>query len=124
MNLRQLEVFVAVAETRSFSRGAEMVSLNQSTISQHIASLENEIDMCLFDRTGKGAFLTSNGQIYLKHARRILAERDTLLESMAGLQALDNAHTGNDYTDFIKLIAEIVEDSFNPYWFALGLEAI
>lgn len=37
-------------------------------------------------------------------------------------QALDNAHTRNDYTDFIKLIAEIVEDSFNPYWFALGLE--
>ncbi len=91
MNLRQLEVFVAVAETKSFSRGAEKVSLNQSTVSQHIASLENEIDMCLFDRTGKGVFLTSNGQIYLKHARRILVERDTLLESMAGLQALDNA---------------------------------
>jgi len=37
-------------------------------------------------------------------------------------QALDNAHTKNDYTDFIKLIAEIVKDSFNPYWFALSLE--
>ena len=91
MNLRQLEIFIAVADTASFSRGAERISLNQSTVSQHIATLENEIDMCLFDRTGKGALLTSNGHIYLKHARRILAERDTLFESMAGLQALDNA---------------------------------
>ena len=91
MNLRQLEVFVAIATTGSFSRGAERVSLNQSTVSQHIAALENEVDACLFDRTGKGVLLTSSGQVFLKHARRILAERDTLLESMAGLQALENA---------------------------------
>jgi len=37
-------------------------------------------------------------------------------------QALDNAHVKNDYTIFLALIAEIVEDSFKPYWFALGLE--
>ena len=92
MNFRQLEIFVAVAETESFSRGAERVSLNQSTVSQHIAALENEVDACLFDRTGKGALLTSNGQVYLKHARRILAECNTLFDSMAGLQALDNTH--------------------------------
>jgi len=40
MNLRQLEVFVAVVETGSFSRGAQATCLTQSTVSQHIASLE------------------------------------------------------------------------------------
>lgn len=34
--------------------------------------------------------------------------------------ALDKAHVNNNYTDFIALIVEIVEDSFSPYWFALG----
>ena len=40
MTLRQLELFIAVAETGSFSRGAEMISLTQSTVSQHIAALD------------------------------------------------------------------------------------
>ena len=39
MNLRQLEIFVAVAETGSFSRAAEAVLLTQSTVSQHVAAL-------------------------------------------------------------------------------------
>lgn len=91
LNLHQLEIFVAIAETGSFSRSAERVSLNQSTISQHIATLEEEVGAPLFDRTGKGVVLTPHGQTFLKHTRRILAERDALLEAMAGLRALDNA---------------------------------
>ncbi|KEI35403.1 filamentation induced by cAMP protein Fic [Francisella sp. W12-1067] len=35
--------------------------------------------------------------------------------------ALDKAHVQNDYTDFIGLIVEIAEESFEPYWFALGV---
>lgn len=41
MNLRQLELFIAIAESGSFSRGAEKALLTQSTSSQHIASLES-----------------------------------------------------------------------------------
>ena len=36
--------------------------------------------------------------------------------------ALDKTHTENDYDDFIKLIADIVEESFKPYWFILGIK--
>ncbi|MDP3040148.1 MAG: LysR family transcriptional regulator, partial [Deltaproteobacteria bacterium] len=56
MNLKQLEVFLAVAETGSFSRAAEITFITQSTVSQHISSLEKEFDLKLLDRTGKGAF--------------------------------------------------------------------
>ena len=89
MTLRQLELFVAVAETRSFSRGAEMIALTQSTVSQHIAALERETNTRLFDRTSKGIFLTSGGEIFLQHARRVLAERDVLVQAMAGLHGLE-----------------------------------
>ena len=51
MNLRQLEIFVAVAETGSFSRAAEDVLLTQSTVSQHIAALENELGVRLFEQS-------------------------------------------------------------------------
>ncbi len=91
MTLRQLELFIAVAETKSFSRGAEVISLTQSTVSQHIAALERETNTQLLDRTSKGIFLTTGGKLFLQHARRILSERDTLNQAMAGLHGLEKA---------------------------------
>ena len=91
MNLRQIELFVAIVQTGSFSGGAEATSLTQSTVSQHIAALEDEIGLLLFDRIGRGVVLTSGGRLFLQHARRIIAERDALLQSMNGFQGLENA---------------------------------
>lgn len=89
MTLRQLELFVAVAETGSFSRGAETIHLTQSTVSQHILTLEDEVGTRLLDRDRNGAILTAGGQVFLQHARRILAERDLLLQSLAAFKGLE-----------------------------------
>jgi len=90
VNLRQIELFVAIAEAGSFSRGADRVSLTQSTASQHMATLEEELRTGLFDRLGRGVLLTSSGEKFLLHARRILSERDALLQSMTDLRGLGN----------------------------------
>lgn len=74
MNLKQLEVFIAVAESGSFSRAAEITFLTQSTVSQHISSLEKEFELKLLDRTGKGALLTEAGKLLLNHAQCVVAE--------------------------------------------------
>lgn len=74
MNLKQLEVFVAVAETGSFSKGAELSCITQSTVSQHISALENQLGLRLLDRTGKGAFPTPAGKMLLKLARQVMAD--------------------------------------------------
>ncbi len=42
-------------------------------------------------------------------------------QRLAYYQALDKAHTSGDYQDFIQLVAQSVEQSFEPYWFALGV---
>ena len=91
MNLRQIKVFVAIANEGSFSAGAEAVSLTQSTVSQHIASLEEEVGVRLFDRLGRGVVLTSGGVLFLRHARRILGESDALLQAMNGFRGLKSA---------------------------------
>ncbi len=89
MNLKQLEVFVAVAETKSFTQGAEKSYLTQSTVSQHISSLENEFGIRLLDRTGKGVYLTEGGRIFYDCACRILAgtqEMSTAIRRFKGLE--------------------------------------
>src|SRR5665647_55572 len=72
MNLKQLEVFIKVAECGSFSRGAEATFITQSTVSQHISALESEFGLKLLDRTGKGALLTEGGKLLLDRARRLV----------------------------------------------------
>ena len=53
MNLKQLEAFVHVAESRSFSKAAKDLYLTQPTISAHISSLEKELNVRLFVRNTK-----------------------------------------------------------------------
>ena len=88
MNLRQLELFIAVIEAGSFSRGAESSFLTQSTVSQHIASLESEVGIQLLDRTGHGVVLTKAGELFLHHARQVLAECDRLQRTMADFRGV------------------------------------
>jgi LysR family transcriptional regulator, low CO2-responsive transcriptional regulator len=91
MNLKQLEVFVAVAETRSFTQGAEKSYLTQSTVSQHISSLENEFGIRLLDRTGKGVYLTEGGRIFYDSACRILAGAEEMSTAIRRYKGLEQA---------------------------------
>ena len=72
MNIKKLELFVAIATTGSFSKGAEAACITQSTASQHIAALEDSCGVRLFDRTGRGVMTTEAGKILLLHARRVI----------------------------------------------------
>jgi len=91
MNLKQIEVFLAVAESGSFSKGAEATFITQSTVSQHISALESEFGLKLFDRTGKGTFPTAAGKLLLKHARSIADEAREIPVIMNRFKGLENA---------------------------------
>lgn len=66
-----LECFLAVTETSSFTRAAEKVKRTQSAVSQQIIKLENQIGKPLFIR-GKKLTLTSEGEIFLTYAKKII----------------------------------------------------
>lgn len=76
MTLKQMEVFIAIADSGSFSKGAEKAGITQSTASQHILGLEKELGTRLFDRGREGALLTEAGKLFLSRAARILADCD------------------------------------------------
>lgn len=89
MTLKQLEVFLAVADTRSFSRGGEVVSLVQSTVSQHIRALEDELQARLFDRSATKVSLTEVGRLFYEHAAlicRLCGESQVLVKRFQGLE--------------------------------------
>ena len=79
LNLKQLEVFVAVVDTGSFTAAAEHLYLAQSTVSGHIAALEKEMGLSLLIRTGKRKLLLT------EEGRRVYAHAKTILQNCADL---------------------------------------
>ena len=67
-----LKSLVAIAETGSFTAAAERVHRTQSAVSMQMRKLETEVGRKLFARAGRDARLTSDGELLLAHARRIL----------------------------------------------------
>ncbi|HGM8012229.1 TPA: LysR family transcriptional regulator [Pseudomonas aeruginosa] len=70
--LNALAMFVATAETGSFSRGAERLGKTPSALTKAVAHLEAELGARLFERTTRSLALTEAGQIYLEAARQSL----------------------------------------------------
>lgn len=72
IEIRHIQVFLAVWKNRSFSRAAQEVHLTQPTVSGHIQVLEETLGVRLFDRGGKEVTPTKAGEILYPFARQIL----------------------------------------------------
>ncbi|ANH94650.1 MULTISPECIES: LysR family transcriptional regulator [unclassified Streptomyces] len=88
MQLQQLQYFVAVAETRHFTRAADLVHVAQPSLSQQIKALERELGADLFQRARGNITLTDAGEALLPLARRILADADTARHEVQELAQL------------------------------------
>ena len=69
MNLNQLKYFVAVAESKSFSKAAEQYFLTQTAVTQQIQKLEETVGVQLIDRKTRPVSLTPMGTAFLREAR-------------------------------------------------------
>ncbi|MGE5704058.1 MAG: LysR family transcriptional regulator [Clostridia bacterium] len=89
MTLAQLQVFIAVAETRHFTRAAEALGFTQSAVSQMIRSLETELGVTLFHRSRNGISPTSIGERMLQHAREIVHITSCMKEEASAAQGVE-----------------------------------
>lgn len=90
MEVRQLNYFIRAAELLHFTAAAEASFVTQSTLSQQIKQLEEELGTLLFDRIGKQVRLTEAGHIFLIHAQRIILEIKKSKQSLYELANMIN----------------------------------
>ncbi|GLK87467.1 LysR family transcriptional regulator [Pseudomonas turukhanskensis] len=86
MTLRQLQVFQAVCESRSYSRAAEEISLTQPAVSLQIRQLEALIGQPLFDYIGKKLYLTEAADALLRASSDIFGRLESLDMQLSDLQ--------------------------------------
>ena len=101
MDINQLEVFLAVAQERSFSRAAEALHRTQPAVSQAIRRLEVELGEPLFDRSSKDGTLTAAGKVLFDFAQQMMNLRH---HAHSAIRELRDLHRGklslsaNEYT--------------------------
>ncbi|MCD6292831.1 MAG: LysR family transcriptional regulator [Deltaproteobacteria bacterium] len=71
IEMRQIQVFLAVSELLNFSRAAEKIHLTQPTVSGHLKTLERYLKVQLIERGGKEVRLTPAGELFHPFAQRI-----------------------------------------------------
>ncbi len=81
--LRQLQFFIAAAQSGSVTGAARELSISQSSITVAIQALEDDLGVQLFDRQARGLLITHKGSAFLRHARQILADVATARTAFA-----------------------------------------
>lgn len=90
MEIRQLRAFSVIAETGTFTAGAERVHVTQAAISMQIRQLEIELGTQLFIRAPRKVILTEAGEHLLERAHRILMEHDAAVAELAELAGAEH----------------------------------
>ncbi len=108
ITLRQLEIFIAVAETAQVTKASKKLFVTQSAVSMALAELENQLGGSLFDRHGRSLLLNERGRYLLPLSKEILSRVGNVENVMS---QMNDTLTGN-----ICLVASTtVGDYILPY---------
>ena len=109
MELRQLRYFASVAETKSFSEASRVLNVTQSTLSQQIKQLEDELGVTLFERSSHHVGLTDVGEVFLPEAKQTLRSAEVCIERMNDIRDMKAGclNIGSTFS-FIPLLKDTV----------------
>ncbi len=105
-----LQTFLAIAQTRSFTRTAERLGLRQSTVSQHIRKLEDEAGRRLFIRDTHSVTMTADGEAMIEFARGILAANERAARYFAGSELRGRLRFGASEDFVTSLLPEVLRE--------------
>ena len=92
MQIESLKVFCDLAETKSFTKAAQINNVTQSAVSQTISALERRFNSLLIERSKKNFRLTPEGDVFYDYSKRILQTCDALHSK---LQEIENVISGD-----------------------------
>jgi DNA-binding transcriptional LysR family regulator len=101
IDIDQLRTFIAIVETGSFTRAAEIVHKTQSAVSMQMKRLEERIGRPIFARDGRASKLTEDGERLLDYARRIVKLNVEALSAFTETDLAGRVRLGvpDDYAD-------------------------
>lgn len=90
MDMRRLREFTVIADLGNLSKASVHLNIGQPTLSKHVADLEAELGVKLFDRTPAGLTLTPGGEALLQRGRSLLLEYDAMVAEVRRLKRVES----------------------------------
>lgn len=92
MNIKQLEIFLLIARIRNFTRAAAQLGMSQPAVSSQIKSLEEELNITLFERADKKVVLTEAGRLLFPIAMQMMRQYNKIKASIDDLREVKAGH--------------------------------
>lgn len=116
VDLEQLSVFVAVAETGSFTAAADRLGLAKSAVSQHVTQLERALGVQLMQRTTRKLAITDAGNGFLKDCIELLAQAEQAVERVRTVRARPSGVLRiTSVEDSVPMVAEWIAEYHRRY---------
>ena len=101
MTIQQCKYVLTVANTGSFNEAAKQLFIAQSSLSISIKSLEQELDIKIFERSGNGVYLTDEGAEFVKYATQICENDDFVAQRYKTKSIKKKLYIATQHYDFI-----------------------
>ena len=108
MDTRQLRTLLAIAETGSFAKAANLVALTPSAVSQQIQALENEVGVSLFNRESRPPALTVAGHQMVEAATELVRVTENAIDAISGRRIIGTFAIGSVRTSAIGLLPQAI----------------
>lgn len=115
MTLRDLEIFIAVAETGDMSSAAKKLFISQPAVSHAIKNMENEYHVPLFKRISKRLYITETGLEVLNYARTIIETYQEMERYLQLASRSPHIHIGASLTIGSSFLSDIITQFENKY---------
>lgn len=117
LTIQQCKYVLKIAKTGSFNEAAKQLFIAQSSLSTSIKSLEKELEIKIFERSGNGAYLTDEGAEFVRYATQIADHSDFIAKRYASQELHQRLYVVTQHYDFIadvfgKLLSETEEEHY------------
>lgn len=117
MTIQQCKYILKVAECGSFNEAAKQLFLAQSSLSVSVKSLEQELGIKIFERSGNGVYLTDEGAEFARYARQIAKEHDFILDRYADKNVCERLYVSTQHYDFVAdIFGNLIQETTEKYY--------
>lgn len=117
MTIQQCKYVLEIAKTGSFTQAAKQLFIAQSSLSISVKSLEQELNIKIFDRSGNGVCLTDEGAEFVRYAQQVAESDDFISQRYRMRDVQQRLYITTQHYDFIadvfgNFLKDIVADSY------------
>ncbi len=108
MDVKYLNYILAIASRRNMTKAAEDLFVSQSSLSQYLSRLEQELETPLFTRSKNELTLTTAGELYVETAKRVVQMQKELYQNIAALSHRGKISVGVTSNFGLRMLSEII----------------